>query len=80
MKIKSLTIGEFKSQFSDVIKSVDKDHCIAVTYGKKKEVVGYFVKEAKSLYESRELGILKNEASYSISNDFEITDEELLDL
>lgn len=80
MKVKSLTIGEFKAQFSDVLKTVDKDHCIAVTYGKKKEIVGYFVKEPQVIYENRKLGILQKKASYSIKIDFEMTAHELLDL
>lgn len=75
-----MTIGEFKAQFSDVVKTVDKNHCIAVTYGKKKEVIGYFVKEPQVLYENRKLGFLQKKASYSIRNDFEMTADELLDL
>jgi len=80
MKIKSLSIGEFKAQFSDVVKTVDSDNCIAVTYGKKKEIIGYFVKDAKIAYEARALGPLKNEASFTINSDFEMSEEELLDL
>ena len=38
-----MTVGEFKSHFSEVLEQVRSGISIAVTYGKKKEVVGYFL-------------------------------------
>lgn len=37
-----MTVGEFKAQFSNVIELVKKGEEIAVTFGKKKESVGYY--------------------------------------
>lgn len=45
--MKTLSVGEFKAHFSDVIEEVKKGAKIAVTYGKKKQVVGYFVPSTK---------------------------------
>ena len=77
--MKTMTVGEFKAQFSSVIEQVKKGEEIAVTFGKKKEVVGYFkpkniLKENKT--EERILGPLKH-LGYYMANDFnETTDEE----
>lgn len=43
--MKTMTVGEFKTHFSDVVKEVKAGKKIAVTSGKKKEIVGYFVPE-----------------------------------
>ena len=40
--MKKMTISELKTQFSAVVKAGGK---IAVTFGRKKEVVGHFVPE-----------------------------------
>jgi len=40
--MKTMTVGEFKSQFSKVIEKVKRGEEIGVTYGKDKEVVGVF--------------------------------------
>jgi len=43
--MKTMTVGELKAHFSDVIEQVKAGEKIAVTYGKKKEIVGYFSPE-----------------------------------
>jgi hypothetical protein len=40
--MKKMTVGEFKTHFSEVIEQVRSGERIAVTFGKKKEVIGYF--------------------------------------
>ena len=77
--MKSIGIGEFKAQFSSVIKEVQEGHPIAITYGKKRTklavLVPYdqYVKSAK-----RTIGVLQDKASYHIHDDFTITDEAFL--
>jgi prevent-host-death family protein len=77
--MKSIGIGEFKAQFSSVIKEVQEGHPIAITYGKKRTklavLVPYdqYVKSAK-----RTIGVLQGKASYHIHDDFTITDEAFL--
>ena len=78
--MKTMTIGEFKTQFSDVVKEVKAGRKIAVTYGKKKEVVGYFVPEIPEKKEKRKLGILEGKASVIFHPDFKMTEEEFLGL
>ncbi|HTN21999.1 MAG TPA: type II toxin-antitoxin system prevent-host-death family antitoxin [Pelobium sp.] len=78
--MKTMTVSEFKTRFSDVIKEVKAGKKIVVTSGKKKEVVGYFVSEIPEKQEKRKLGILEGKATATFSDDFKMTEEELLGL
>ncbi|HET8828378.1 MAG TPA: prevent-host-death protein [Pelobium sp.] len=78
--MKTMTVGEFKTHFSDVVKKVKAGEKIAVTSGKKKEVVGYFVSEIPEKKEKRKLGILEGKATATFSDDFKISVEEFLGL
>ena len=77
--MKSVAVGEFKAQFSSVIKELQEGHPITITYGKKRTklavLVPYdqFVKSAE-----RQIGVLQGTASYIIHDDFTITDEAFL--
>lgn len=77
--MKSIAVGEFKAQFSSVIKELQEGHPIAITYGKKRTklavLVPYdqYVKSAK-----RQIGIFQGKASYDMHDDFKITDETFL--
>lgn len=73
-----MSVGEFKSQFSEVIEDVKAGEEIAVTFGKKKEVIGYFVPKSKKKLPERKLGILENKAQVIFRDDFKITEEEFL--
>lgn len=77
-KYKKMTVGEFKSQLSDVIAAVQAGERIVVTYGKKKKVVGYFVPELPEPGTKRKLGILEGKAKAVFRPDFKITEEEFL--
>jgi len=74
-----MTVGEFKTHFSDVIEQVKAGEEIAVTYGKKKEVVGYFLPE-KPTRSMIKLGIVEGKAKFTFAPDFKITEEEFLGL
>lgn len=76
--IKKMTVGDFKSHFSEVIEWVKSGKKIAVTFGKKKEVVGYFVPQQHGIKEKRHLGKLEGKASAVFHKDFEMTEEEFL--
>ena len=74
--MKRMTVREFKTQFSDVIEQVKSGEQIAVTFGKKKQVVGYFLSEISEPKSKRKLGILEGKASVNFHPDFKITEEE----
>ena len=78
--MKTMTVGEFKTHFSDVVKKVKAGEEIAVTSGKKKEIVGYFVPEITEKKGKRKLGILEGKATATFSDDFKISIEEFLNL
>lgn len=73
-----MTVGEFKTKFSEVLEEVKAGVGFAVTYGRKKEVVGYFLPEAQVNVPVRKLGLLEGKAKAKFSTNFKITEEELL--
>ena len=78
--MKSIAVGVFKAQFSSVIKEVQEGHPIAITYGKKRTKLAVLVpydQYVKSV-NKREIGVLQGKASYSMHDDFKITDEAFL--
>ncbi len=77
--MKTLAVGEFKSHFSEVIDSIKNGEEVALSYGKKKEKIAVLVPYSKyTKSRKRILGILENKASFSISSDFKISDDEFL--
>ena len=80
LSMKKMSVGEFKTHFSDVIEEVKAGGKIAVTFGKKKEVVGYFLPEIPNGQAKRKLGILEGKASVTFHSDFKISEEEFLSL
>jgi len=76
-----MTVGEFKTHFSEVVAYVKAGEQIAVTYGKKKELLGYFQpNNPVNQLPKRKLGILQGKASAVFMDDWEMTEEEFLGL
>ncbi|NGF56824.1 prevent-host-death protein [Parapedobacter sp. SGR-10] len=73
-----MTVGEFKTRFSEVLEQVKAGIGFAVTYGRKKEIVGYFLPEAQVNKPVRKLGLLEGKAKVTFKPDFKMTEEELL--
>lgn len=78
--MKTLTVGELKSRFSEIIKEVQTGEEIAVAFGKKKEIVAYLVPKSARKPGSRKLGILQNKGKVTFADDFKMTEEEFLGL
>jgi antitoxin (DNA-binding transcriptional repressor) of toxin-antitoxin stability system len=76
--MQTMTVGEFKSRFSEVIEKVKAGEEIAVTFGKRKEVVGYFLPGKGKKKTKRKLGILEGKATFSFKPGFKMTEEEFL--
>jgi hypothetical protein len=77
--MKTMTVGEFKTHFSDVIEQVKAGEKIAVTYGKKKEIIGYFSPDTPQKSKCK-LGILEGKVEVIFKPDFEMTTEDFLGL
>ena len=75
--MKKMTVGEFKSHFAEVLEEVKTGNSIAVTYGRKKEIVGYFTPESQAAKPKRKLGLLAGEPVI-FKPDFKMTEEEFL--
>ncbi len=77
--MQTLTIGELKTRFSEVLEKVRSGQKIVISYGKKKEKVAVIV--PYSTYASnqeRSIGLLKGQAVCVIHDDFEINEKEML--
>ena len=77
--METMTVGEFKAQFSKVLEKVKKGEKVAVTYGKNKEVIGYFTPPQKKKLK-RKLGILEGKVKIVFAEDFKMTVEEFINL
>lgn len=78
--MRTLTIGEFKAQFSDVLAAVQAGESVVVCYGRRKERVAALVPYAEFTASAgkRPLGLLKGRASFALSDDFTLSDDEFL--
>lgn len=78
--MKSLSVGEIKSQFSEVLEKVQQGESIGILYGKKKTPVAKIVPMDAPKKKKRKLGIWEGKVKYVFADNFKMTDEELLDL
>ena len=79
--MQTMTVGHFKAHFSQVLDIVQHGEDVVISYGKKKEKIAVLVPYDR--YEGkpqRILGLLADKATFSISGDFKINDDELLSL
>jgi len=78
--METMTVGDFKTHFSEVLKKVIAGEEIAISYGKKKEIVARIVPKNAGKKIKRKIGLLDGKASIKIANGFKITSEEFLGL
>jgi antitoxin (DNA-binding transcriptional repressor) of toxin-antitoxin stability system len=73
-----MSVGEFKTNFSQVLKKVQAGGEVAITFGKKKEIVARLVPKARSKKYKRKIGMLDGKARIRFGPDFKMTEEEFL--
>ncbi len=79
--MKSLPVGEFKAQFSEVLEKVQQGETIEIVYGKKKTPVARIVPiNGSKQKKKRKLGILDGKVKYIFADDFKMTEEEFINL
>jgi len=78
--MRTLTIGEFKAQFSDVLTAVQAGESVIVCYGRKKLRVAALVPYAQFAAGTgkRPLGLLKGKGAFALAEDFTLSDDEFL--
>ena len=78
--MKTMSVGAFKANFSQVLKMVLAGEEIGILYGKKKEIVAKMVPKTTGRKPGRKLGILEGKGTVKFGTDFKITEEEFLSL
>jgi antitoxin (DNA-binding transcriptional repressor) of toxin-antitoxin stability system len=79
--MKTLPVGELKAQFSEVLEKVKHGESFGIIYGRKKKPIAMIVPyDDKKSKKERTIGILDGKITIKISDDFKITEKELLGL
>ncbi len=81
--MKSLSVGEFKAQFSEVLELVQQGESVGVLFGKSKKPVAMLVPMNGSNSKKnskRKLGLLEGKVKYVFADHFKMTEEELINL
>jgi antitoxin (DNA-binding transcriptional repressor) of toxin-antitoxin stability system len=78
--MKTLTVANLKADFSNVLEDIKKGNEVIIEYGKKHEKLAVIIPYKKYARKKRKVGILKGKASFEITPNFKISDEELFNL
>ena len=78
--MKTLTVGNLKTHFSEVLREVQNGEEVAIAFGKKKEIVAYLVQKPAHKLEKRKLGPGEAKGKVTFKMDFKMSDEEFLGL
>jgi prevent-host-death family protein len=74
-------LAKAKTNFSTVIKDVERGNEVTIIYGKKKQAVAVIIPyEEWKKKQKRKIGTLEGKMSVSFSKNFSMTDEELINL
>jgi len=81
--MQSIQVAQLKSNFSDILKTIKNDgEKFIIEYGKQHEKIAIIIPYEPNLEleNQREFGLYKNKGSFTIKDDFNMSDEELLGL
>lgn len=79
--MKTIQIGELKTHFSEILNQVKNGDEIIISYGRKKEKIAMIVPYKNNQNtKKRKLGIFKDKANYKIKSNFEMTEDEFINL
>ena len=78
--MKTMTVGELKAQFSEVLgQMIESGEPVAISYGRKKEKIAAIIPYSQLKPRSgRLLGLMRGRASCVIHDDFALSDEAML--
>lgn len=76
--MKTMTVGEFKAQFSVVLDQIKQGETVVICRGRRREKIAALVPYRQIVTRERPLGLLQNRASCVFHEDFEVDDEEFL--
>jgi prevent-host-death family protein len=76
--IQIMSVGELKTNFSEVLKRVQSGEEIGISYGKNKVVVARLIPKSTGKKMKRKIGILDGKGKVKFSRDFKLTTQEFL--
>lgn len=76
--MKVMSVGELKTNFSQILKRVQAGEEIGIAYGKSKEIVARLVPKAAVKKYKRKIGIWDAKGKVKFGADFKISEEEFL--
>ena len=76
--MKTMSVEEFKANFSEVLKRVLAGEEIGIFYGKRKEVVAKLVPKNAGKQSRRKIGMLESKGKIKFGADFKMTEKEFL--
>jgi antitoxin (DNA-binding transcriptional repressor) of toxin-antitoxin stability system len=76
--MQTYSVGNLKTNFSEILKLVRSGEQVAIAYGKKRKVVAYLVPRLNTVPNKRPLGLLEGTARTDFTDDFKITETEFL--
>jgi antitoxin (DNA-binding transcriptional repressor) of toxin-antitoxin stability system len=77
--MKTLPVGELKAQFSEVLEKVSQGESYGILFGKKKKPIAMIVPyKENSSRKTRKIGLYNGKITIKIAEDFEISEQDLL--
>jgi antitoxin (DNA-binding transcriptional repressor) of toxin-antitoxin stability system len=73
-----MSVGEFKTNFSEALKRVQAGEEIGIAFGKSKQVVARLVPKASGKKNKRKLGIWEGKGSVKFKAGFHMSEKEFL--
>jgi antitoxin (DNA-binding transcriptional repressor) of toxin-antitoxin stability system len=79
--MKSLSVGEFKARFAEVLEMVQQGESVGVLYGKSRKPIAKLVPmNGSQSKKKRKIGILDGKVNIRFAKNFKMTEEEFLGL
>ena len=76
--MKIMSVGEFKTNFSQALKNVLAGEEIGISYGRNKEIVARLVPKAPTKKSKRKIGVFEGQGKVKFGTGFKMTTEEFL--
>lgn len=78
--MKTLSVGELKAQFSEVLEKVKAGESIGILFGKRKQPIAMIVPFRQTKRGKRKIGLFEGKMAIKFADDFKITEGEFADL
>jgi antitoxin (DNA-binding transcriptional repressor) of toxin-antitoxin stability system len=77
--MKVMSVGEFKTNFSQVLKRVQAGEEIDIAYGKGKEIVARLIPKPSIKKRKRKIGVLDTKGKIKFNVGYKMTEQEFLE-